>query len=120
MKRQGFLSQTRREQTASRKCEGGFSLIELMIVLAIIMSIAVAAAPSMVNVVSSARMRGSMSSMATYAQRVRGDAVRSNLTKSLWNVSNSGEYFLYSANASSTAPGLSAADGMLPAGKQVV
>src|SRR6266581_1677986 len=120
MKRMTVTSKSPCRSAAQWKRERGFSLIELLVVIAIILVITVAAAPSMVNVVSEARMRGNMSSMATYAQRVRGDAVRSNQTKSLWNVSSNGEYFLYSANASSTAPGLSAADGMMPAGKQVV
>ena len=95
-------------------------MIELMIVIAIILVITVAATPYMVNVVSSARMRGSMSSMATLTQRVRGDAVRMNATKSLWNTTVSSEYFLYSATAQDTPPGTTAADNMMPAGKQVV
>src|SRR3954467_2385480 len=121
MKVKGFQTQmTTAVARKKLKFERGFSLLELMVVLAMLMVIAATAAPSMINVISTARMRGSMSSMATYAQRVRGDAVRSNKTKSLWNVNSSGEYFLYSADAASTAPGLTAADGMLPAGKQVV
>jgi prepilin-type N-terminal cleavage/methylation domain-containing protein len=120
MKRMTVTSKLPCRSAAQWKRERGFSLIELLVVIAIILVITVAAAPSMVNVVSEARMRGNMSSMATYAQRVRGDAVRSNQTKSLWNVSSNGEYFLYSANASGTAPGMTGADGMMPAGKQVV
>ncbi len=104
----------------TRASERGFSLIELMIVIAIILVISVAATPYMVNVVSSARMRGSMSSMATLAQRVRGDAVRMNLTKSMWNTQLNSEYFLYSATGQDTAPATTAADNIMPAGKQVV
>ena len=74
----------------------------------------------MTQVVSSARIRGTMSSMATYTQRARADAIRTNTTKSLWNVLSNGEYFVYSADGNDTAPALTAADGLMPAGKQVV
>ena len=98
----------------------GFSLIELMVVVAMLMVIAATAAPTMTNVVSSARIRGTMSSMATYTPRARADAIRSNTTKSIWNELSNGEYFIYSANSADTAPGMNTADGLMPAGKQVV
>ena len=98
----------------------GFTLIELLVVIAMALVIAATAAPTMSNVVSSARIRGTMSSMATYTQRARADAIRSNKTKSVWNVLSNGEYFVYSADGNNTAPGMSAADGLMPAGKQVV
>ncbi len=121
MKVKGLIMNSK-PQTAGRKPDraGGFSLIEMMVVLAMAMVIAATAAPTMMNVVSSARMRGTMSNMSTYTQRARGDAIRSNSTKSVWNVQSNGEYFIYSANGVNTAPGLTGADGMMPAGKQVV
>ncbi len=103
-----------------REGERGFSLIELMLVIGIILAITVAATPFMVNVVSSARMRGSMMSMATLAQKVRGDSVRMNVTKSIWNTQINSEYYLYSADSQDTPPGISAAENQMPAGKQVV
>jgi len=98
----------------------GFTLLEVLVVVAMALVIAATAAPTMTNVVSGARIRGTMSSMATYTQRARADAIRMNTTKSLWTVLSSGEYFVYSADGNNTAPGMTAADGLRPAGKQVV
>ena len=98
----------------------GFTLLEVLVVVAMALVIAATAAPTMTSVVSGARIRGTMSSMATYVQRARADAIRTNTTKSLWTVLSSGEYFVYSADGNNTAPGMSAADGLMPAGKQVV
>jgi type IV fimbrial biogenesis protein FimT len=122
MKVKGLMMKSE-PQTAGKKLNratAGFSLIEMMVVVAMALVIAATAAPTMMNVVSSARMRGTMSNMSTYTQRARGDAIRSNVTKSVWNVLSSGEYFIYSADGADTAPALTASDGMMPAGKQVV
>ncbi len=98
----------------------GFSLIELVVVIAIILVIVATATPAMIQVVSSARMRGGMSSMAVFAQSVRTDAVRQNQTQSLWTVLSGSEYFVYKATAQDTAPGLSGSAGQMPVGKQVI
>ena len=121
MKRMRFLIDTRRDATR-RKPAQGFSLIELMIVVAIIMSIAVAATPSMVNLISSARMRGTMSTLSTFLQSARGDAVRENKARSIYITSSNSEYMVYKADMLATAPAMTDAsvEGLMPMGKQVV
>lgn len=120
MKRMRFLSVTRRPEGKKRNPERGFSLIELMIVVAISLSVAVAATPSMVNVVSAARMRGAMTNLTTFLQRTRGNSVRSNAFQSDYIGFANSEYFVYEQASSTTAPAMSTALEMLPMGKQVV
>jgi len=119
MKAKSFLSQSRRSPSVIR--ERGFSLIELLVVVAIIMSIAVAATPSMVNVISTARMRGNMSSLATFIQQARADAIRENKTRSIYTTLSNSEYIVYKADVATggTNPAMSVADGIIPMGKQV-
>jgi prepilin-type N-terminal cleavage/methylation domain-containing protein len=121
MKVKGLMTITK-SQIEGKKLnqQRGFTLLEMLVVIAMAMVIAATAAPTMTQVVSNARIRGTMSGMATYTQRVRADAIRTNTTKSIWNILSSGEYMVYSADGNNTPPGLAGADGLMPAGKQVV
>lgn len=105
-----------------RRGERGFSLIELMIVISIIMVIAVAATPYMVNVISAARMRGQMQSLATFIQQSRGNAVRTNTSRAIYLSQVHSEYIVYEADVASTQPTLSNSTTafQMPMGKQVV
>jgi len=113
MNRRGAFSI--RRQRDSR----GFSLIELMIVVGIILAVAVASTPTMVNVISAARMRGGITSLATFLQSSRGNAVRRNEYRSDYAVLVSSEYFVFEGVSSTTTPAVTTASGLIPMGKQV-
>lgn len=59
----------------------GFSLIELLVVLAIMLVVAAFAIPTLTTTVDAYRLRGTLSSAATMAQRCRTQAIRSNVTQ---------------------------------------
>jgi prepilin-type N-terminal cleavage/methylation domain-containing protein len=121
MKAKGLMT-TAKPRTAGKlpDASGGFSLLELMIVIAIALAISATATPAMVNVVSSARMRGAMTNLATFLQQTRGNAVRNNVFEADYIDVASSEYFVYQQTASATQPAMSTAAELLPMGKQVV
>ena len=61
-----------------RKKQSGFSLLELLVVVAIIMVIAAMATPNVMNAINGIRLRGSASEVAGLLQQCRQVAVRSN------------------------------------------
>ena len=62
----------------AKERQQGFSLIELMIVVAIIMIISAMAAPDITRALGNMRLRGSVSSVSGLLQKTRIDAVRNN------------------------------------------
>ncbi len=104
--------------------EGGFSLIEMMIVIAIIMIVAVASTPYMVNVISAARMRGNMQGLATFIQQSRGNAVRTNTPRAIYLTQVKAEYIVYEGDVQAAQPAYSPNGTItpfqMPMGKQVV
>ena len=68
---------TKAEMKPIRK-HSGFSLIELLIVIAIIMVIAAMATPNIMNAINSIRLRSAASEVAGLLQQCRQAAVRSN------------------------------------------
>lgn len=109
-------------QIEGKKLNGqrGFSLLELLVVIAMSMAIAVTAVPGMVNAISSARMRGGMSSLTAFVMQTRGNSIRNNTFKANYVGFSASEYFVYQAPAAATVPAMSTAEELLPAGKQVV
>jgi prepilin-type N-terminal cleavage/methylation domain-containing protein len=66
-----------------RSRERGFSIIELIIVCAIICCVSVIATPSMLQIVANVRTRSTMNNLSGIIQRCRSEAVRKNAT---WTV----------------------------------
>ncbi len=73
------------------RTRGGFSLLELLIVLAIMMSVGVIAMPRFISYVSLYRLRNSMSRGAGFLQQTRMQAVRLNTVLTVSTGTASGE-----------------------------
>lgn len=88
----------------------GFSLLELMIVLVIMMSVAVIAVPRFLNYMAFYTLRNSLSQSASFLQDVRMTAVRMNTTLTLSTGTDRGESVAWvnftggTANWDSTEP----------------
>jgi prepilin-type N-terminal cleavage/methylation domain-containing protein len=66
-----------------RGSSGGFSLVEMMVVVAIVMVIAAFAIPNMMNVIATFRLRGGMSSLSSLLQNARMMSIKGNQTYSV-------------------------------------
>jgi prepilin-type N-terminal cleavage/methylation domain-containing protein len=69
----------------------GFSLLELMIVLVIMMSVAVIAMPHFLNYMAVYTLRNTLSQSASFLQNVRMTAIRLNTTLTITTGTNQGE-----------------------------
>jgi prepilin-type N-terminal cleavage/methylation domain-containing protein len=81
----------------------GFSLIELLVVLAIMLIVAAFAVPTTMKVVDGARIRGTMGNVSNLAQRCRMQAIKQNTSQRLNFITCSGRVNLVVTNSSSTA-----------------
>ena len=88
--------------TTSRR-KRGFSLIEMLIVVAISMVMAAIAAPMVMNVVDLTRMRGALSEVSNLAQACRTAAVKNNTSQWLHFSGGPGNVVLFVTPAGSTA-----------------
>lgn len=77
----------------------GFTIIELMIVCAIMMVFAAMALPSVFNVMSAAQASVTTGEMSSLFQSCRIDAVKENRTKALHFTTQSGQTVAYTQNA---------------------
>jgi prepilin-type N-terminal cleavage/methylation domain-containing protein len=66
---------------SSKNCKAGFSLIEVLVVIVLILVISGIALPNMINVVSNARLRGGATNLAGMFQSTRMLAIKENRTK---------------------------------------
>src|SRR3954452_16784374 len=91
----------------------GFSLIELMIVVAIILCITAVALPNTLQMIATFRARGSMSGMTGIVQQCRSLAISRNHTMSVhFGTTSPGEPVVYALDAAATASLSSAAAQM--------
>ena len=67
--------------TGDPHSKAGFSLIELLVVVAVMLVVAALAAPTLTTTIDSFRMRGTLSSIANLAQRARTQAIKKNTSQ---------------------------------------
>lgn len=96
----------------------GFSLIELLVVVAILMCVAAVAMPNMVGIIATSRIRSSMGNLSGFVQNCRSTAVRLNTTKTIFNTQIEGGPFAYIADP--TATSITGADAQLPVGRSAL
>jgi Tfp pilus assembly protein FimT len=84
--------------------ERGFSLIELMLVCGVILTLLAIGVPSMVTVVSNARLSGGITNLSGVLQNTRAMAVKENKTKTTHFTVMSNGPVAYVKNANDTSP----------------
>jgi type II secretory pathway pseudopilin PulG len=84
-----------RSSMQKKSGEAGFSLVELLTVVTIIIVISAMAAPSIMNSLRMVRLRGSASSMVTLFEQARQLAVRNNRGYVVLPVVNGGRSYWY-------------------------
>jgi prepilin-type N-terminal cleavage/methylation domain-containing protein len=96
------------DRVALRSCAEarGFSLIELLVVVAVILVVAAFAVPNMVSTLDAFRLRSSMNSAMSMTQRARLAAIKQNQTQELQFIVNGNQVVLYYKNANSANLGL--------------
>ncbi|MDI1252034.1 GspH/FimT family pseudopilin [Thermomonas sp.] len=67
-----------RQNLTGRQSHGGFTLVELMVVVAVIAILAIVAAPSMSELVSANRLNGAAGELTSAIQVARSEAIRRN------------------------------------------
>lgn len=93
-----------------RKRTGGFSLVELVIVAAIMVSIAALAAPSMFDVIGGAKLRSNMGDLSALFQYARSRAVKYNHVMSVSFEVKAGATRAYAKDPSTTSESESSKD----------
>lgn len=82
-------------QRSSAAVSRGFTLVEMMVVVAILLVVIAIALPSMVTAISSAKLRGGMSELSGIVQTCRSQAVRRNETRELFFTTSGGRTVAY-------------------------
>jgi prepilin-type N-terminal cleavage/methylation domain-containing protein len=71
----------RGSSTGDPHSQAGFSLVELLVVVAVMLVVAALSVPTLTTTLDSFRMRGTLSSLANLAQRSRTQAIKKNLSQ---------------------------------------
>lgn len=97
----------------------GFSLIELLIVAAILMCIAALAAPTMWSVIANSRSRSAMGELSGFIQATRSNAVKQNKMKTIHFTETSGRTWVTSLDTTADADDKPDKSLPLPPGMQM-
>ena len=93
-----------RLRDARRHRSSGFSIVELLVVVAIMLVVAAFAIPTMVTAIDSYQVRGNLGNVGNIAQRCRMQAVRNNQSQRLFfTTQSSGQVVLFVESSTSTA-----------------
>jgi prepilin-type N-terminal cleavage/methylation domain-containing protein len=95
-----------RSATAEQGSKAGFSLIELLVVVAVMLVVAAFATPTLTTTLDSFRMRGTLSSIANMAQRCRTQAIKKDTSQRIHfaTVNNQAVAFVTDANDPNVIP----------------
>ncbi len=110
------LVSMRKQRSSS---EQGFSLVELVMVVAILLVIAAVATPYMINVIADIRLRGGMSSLAGVFQECRSDSIKKNRLMSTHFTVLSNGPVAYVKDTTVSSPTLSPSDPQAQLGAPV-
>lgn len=102
-----------------KKSTGGFSLVELVMVVAILLVVAAFALPYMVNVVASVRLRGGMTSLAGVFQECRSLAIKNNKYMSTHFTTLANGPVAYVKDSTISSPTLASTDPQVELGAPV-
>ncbi len=97
----------------TKRTARGFSLIELLIVMAVVLILAAFTTPITLNTMDSYRMRGSMTSVSGLAQRCRLLALQSNTTSRMYFTTNNGAVTMYCKATNASTQTLQTSDPQL-------
>jgi prepilin-type N-terminal cleavage/methylation domain-containing protein len=89
---------------------GGFSLIELLVVMAVMLIVAAFAVPSLTNTMAAYRLRGTLTSISGLSQRCRVQALKNNTTERLYFTGAAGAVVLYCKAVNDPIPQLQPTD----------
>ncbi len=107
--------------TQSRKRPArGFSLLELVVVLAIVMTLAAIAVPNMLNIIQNTRLRGAATSLSGILQSSRALAVKQNQTTIVRFASLQLGPYAYVKNGTDTSTDIAATDPQVQLGAPVI
>ena len=82
---------------------GGFSMVELLVVVAIVISVTAISLPTLTNLVATGHLRGGMNDLSGLFQNARSMAVRQNMISRVRFQLTNGEWVAYVDNGASPA-----------------
>lgn len=98
----------------------GFSLIELLIVIAIILVLSAIATPKMLVVIANVKLRSAATSLSGVLQNSRMLSIKSNRTMTVHFTSVSGSPYVYVKDATSASTALSPTDPQAQLGAPII
>jgi prepilin-type N-terminal cleavage/methylation domain-containing protein len=102
----------------SNRAQSGFSLIELLVVMAVLLIVAAFAVPTVVNTIDAYKVRGSMTSINGLTQRCRLLALKKNSSAHLYVQSNSGTVTMFCKDITDSVQTLVSSDPQIQLSSQ--